>query len=1030
MPGPSTPSTDEDTVNVSPGAMSEQRAAPFPRNREGTTLGRYRVGEVLGRGGGGVVHRAYDPQLDREVAIKLLGARRRGGETQEAAALRLAREARTLAGLNHPNIVVILDVGTYGAESTDSPSEDSEDAGLWVVMELVEGGTLRDWLRAGPHPWTEIVRVFAAIGRGLHAAHRAGLVHRDFKPGNVLLGRDGRPRIVDFGLARLAEAPGPEAPNSEAGLGDPRSRTTESSLSSHEPVTQAGAVVGTPGYMAPEQRAGGQTDARMDQWAFCVVLHEAIEGHRPGVSSGSRRSAKVPAALRRLVDKGIALSPADRHADMGEVVDALETLVRRRRWPRAAWLGAAALAVTGAIWAWPRSVEPCDRAPTWDPVWGLDDVARPDAQTAIESRFSAYADAWSSARARACADLSAAARDVAMICLEQRRRSALEAVQLLREGDTDVLERAQDILVGLAEPGTCLDAQGRGQVWATPELARRAAELRDAVARVEMLRRAGRYDQAREVAEGVVGEATHSGPPLVLAEARGALGRTLRDLGEFEGALTHTQAAYLEATSVGADRLAAGAAIEALELVGLELRRDDEAMSWEQHAQTTIARLEDPGSDRARLLAARGRLAQVRGQYGLAVSSLGEALEILHDTLPPTDPLIAQTAISRASARMAVADYDGAEADTRTALALHEEIYGGGHPRTLEARRLAGNIRYQAGDYDHAAAILESTLKAAREALGDRHPSIADIHASLAEVRQRQQRLTQTREHLERALAIRRAALGPEHASTLRVEVGLASLKLAYGDFPEGEQALRSLLWRFEDAYGPEHPGYAETLLLLAGAQSRQLRYADAEASSQRALTLLERRVGPEHPDLGSVLNNLGVSAVRQGRGEEARAYHTRALGIREAAFPPEHPAVAASRSNLAWAELELRNFDAAIDGFSAALDALEARLGKDHPELTYTLTGLAMTYVEAGRASEAIAPLERALAIGTKAETRALFVGETEFTLARALVDAGGDRQRAVALARSARDRWTKADDPEEAAKVQRWLDALRDPG
>jgi tetratricopeptide (TPR) repeat protein len=192
-------------------------------------------------------------------------------------------------------------------------------------------------------------------------------------------------------------------------------------------------------------------------------------------------------------------------------------------------------------------------------------------------------------------------------------------------------------------------------------------------------------------------------------------------------------------------------------------------------------------------------------------------------------------------------------------------------------------------------------------------------------------------------------------------------------------------------------------------------------------LMLLEHRLGPDHPDLAPPLNSLGVSAARRGRGEEALAHHTRALAIRQAAFPPDHPAVAASRSNLAWAELELGRFEAAIESFSAALVALEARLGPEHPELTYTLTytltGLAMTFVEAGRPLEAIDPLERALAIGENAETRALFVGETEFTLARALVDAGRERKRALALARSAHERWMQADDPEAAAEVEAWL-------
>ncbi len=160
----------------------------------GVAVGRYVVLDRIGAGGMGVVYAAYDPELDRRVALKLLRPDRFGGD---AGRLRLLREAQALARLTHPNVVAVYDVGTFGDR-------------VFVAMELVEGETLRQWLRAeprSPRPWREVLERFLPAGRGLAAAHAAGLVHRDFKPENVLLGRDGRARVVDFGLAKaLADA--------------------------------------------------------------------------------------------------------------------------------------------------------------------------------------------------------------------------------------------------------------------------------------------------------------------------------------------------------------------------------------------------------------------------------------------------------------------------------------------------------------------------------------------------------------------------------------------------------------------------------------------------------------------------------------------------------------------------------------------------------------------------------------------------------------------------------------------------------
>src|SRR3954453_18295126 len=161
-----------------------QPGEPLPR---GSAVGRYVVLERIGSGGMGVVYAAYDPELDRKVALKLLRPDRAGAVGE--AALRLQREAQAIARLSDPHVVAVYDAGTLGEQ-------------VFVAMEFVEGRTLREWLKAEPRSWSEILKAFLAAGRGLAAAHDAGLVHRDFKPDNVLLGGDGRVKVADFGLAR------------------------------------------------------------------------------------------------------------------------------------------------------------------------------------------------------------------------------------------------------------------------------------------------------------------------------------------------------------------------------------------------------------------------------------------------------------------------------------------------------------------------------------------------------------------------------------------------------------------------------------------------------------------------------------------------------------------------------------------------------------------------------------------------------------------------------------------------------------
>jgi hypothetical protein len=279
-----------------------------PEEAVGRRIGRYDVTAVLGRGAMGVVYAARDPSLDRAVAIKVL---RTGLGMPSRGADRLGREARALARLSHPNVVAVHDVGEDGGR-------------VFVAMELVRGCTLRDWQRTAARSWEQIVDVLLQAGRGLAAAHAANILHRDFKPENVLVGDDGRVRVGDFGLARLVE--GEEPPSArEASVG-----TGDRSL------TATGAVVGTPAYMAPEQRRGEQTGPACDQFAFAVTLYESLWGARPygDVDVGRLRpdlthpgrppaASPVPAWIFPILEAALDLDPGRRHPSMQVLLDRL-----------------------------------------------------------------------------------------------------------------------------------------------------------------------------------------------------------------------------------------------------------------------------------------------------------------------------------------------------------------------------------------------------------------------------------------------------------------------------------------------------------------------------------------------------------------------------------------------------------------------------------------------------------------------------------------------------------------------------------
>ncbi|MBL4684466.1 MAG: serine/threonine protein kinase, partial [Nannocystaceae bacterium] len=337
-------------------------------------IGRYEVNQALGEGGMGVVYSAWDPSLGRHVALKLLSQGASGNDRRRR---RMVREAQALAKLSHPNVVQVYEVGQH-------------DDDVFVAMELVEGPSLCEWLQHAERSVREIEAVFVQAGRGLSAAHRADLVHRDFKPANVIVGTDGRVRVVDFGLAY--------------GVGlTTESADPVSSSAAADRLTRTGAVMGTPAYMAPEQFRGGPADARADQFSFCVALFEALSGFRPYRPAELRDDPSqaevsgwrsIPRSWRGPLTRGLQIAPSQRWPDIDSL---LAVLQRRRVWQRRApWLLAGGLGL--ATWA-PSSpsIGPCDALPLGPRGWNEGRVRR--IGRAFASTKAPFAsDVWATAR--------------------------------------------------------------------------------------------------------------------------------------------------------------------------------------------------------------------------------------------------------------------------------------------------------------------------------------------------------------------------------------------------------------------------------------------------------------------------------------------------------------------------------------------------------------------------------------------------------------------------------------------------------
>jgi tetratricopeptide (TPR) repeat protein len=915
----------------------------------GTTVGRYVVVASVGSGGMGEVVRAYDPRLRREVAIKRL---HRGALDADAEA-RLLREAQAMAKLSHPNVVAVYDV-------------DRTELGVVLTMELVDGITLGDWL-AEPRALREILGVFVEAGRALQAAHAAGIVHRDFKPGNVMIGRDGRVRVMDFGLARPVDDPSESAERSlRSGDGD---LDIDISDSRSPQLTEHGAVVGTPAYMAPEQHMGESADARSDQYAFCVALWEAIYGTLPFRGTLAKLALakadgppqqpknKAPRWIHDVIARGLAPGPEDRFSSMAELITALDRdPERKRRRIVFGALGGVALVAIGAVSV--RGNQAASACP--DPsaelsgVWDSDVRARIDAAirarplpyaataaTRVTERLDAYAAEWVEMKRDACrathvrGEQSEDMLDRRTACLQRRRQQLAALADVLGQADDSTVERSVGLLAGLLPIEPCGDLERLRQAVAPPdhpEVAAAVEKVRGQLVEASALADAGHYDDALAVVDPLVQEADAIEYAPIGAEAHLQRGRIQNLRASYAAAETDFVAAYRVGLGAGADVVAVEAATALAVTVGMHLVRPDAGATWVTAAMALSQRVDPGGRWEADAHNARGTLAFRESRYAEAEADFRKAIELIETTRGEDDPSLASCLNHLGATLDEQGRYTEAEKEFRRALTLAEAAYGDEHPMVGNfLGNLAVNLSLQRKG-DDALAILRRVIAIRERSLGPDHPSTALTHANLGWTVLERGEIEEAADHFERAMAAFGKTLGEKHPQVAMAAEGLATVEQKRGQFVQSEALHRRALEIRAAALGAEHPNVASSHLGLAALAFEQQRWDDALKEADLALAILDTPANAGHRFLADALDRRGRTLLALKRPEEAKAALQRSLEISGASRDP----VEMSRTRIGLARAIVEAKGDVADARPHAERAQEALHGLDGapPEL------------------------------------------------------------------------------------------------
>ena len=888
------------------GAAERERAAhEVPAYFEkGAPIGRYIVLERLGEGGMGVVYSAYDPELDRKVAIKLLQGNADGSHSVGGDQAWLLREAQALARLSHPNVVAVHDVGTLPGHR------------VFVAMEQVDGQTLRRWYKEKPRTVGEVLHVMIAAGHGLAAAHAAGLVHRDFKPDNVLVGNDERVRVMDFGLARLRPTASVDVDTGPVPRPSDLQIDSKSPLS--EELTAAGAVIGTPAYMAPEVFQGARADALTDQFAFGVTLFEALYRTRPFVKEqlmsahlkppqpSLPESRRVPARIERAVLRAISIDPKQRFASMDELLTELGRVAKRET--RVALIvGATALVALGAGGFYFGIVrhdsEPCQAiderlAGVWDPGTkekvraGFRATKRSYADKAfaqLEASLDKYAADWTKTATESCratrvrGEQSEDVLSLRTVCLDERLHELRTLAQALTDPHPLLLDKADKIGSELQPIEMCSNiALLRAPDQPAPEHRAKVAELGKQIAEARAQVIAGRFLPALVAAGKIEKEAQQINYGSYVSESAFLRGTALMATGNAQD-------------SVDAFRTAVSA--------GIRSRRDDIVMSASLSNAMSVAE-------------ALGKPPEARLWYQLGVT---------------------------AAQRM-----------------------GGERIHEIRLNMVLGLIEALSGNHEAAITAHERSFLAAQRDFGKDNSALWHYEILFATTLTKAQHYARAAPHFEHALTLREKVVGTDHPEVALVLSNLGACYRAMGENKKARAAFERSLGMREKLFGKQSPLLVPTLVNFAEyLATNEKQPLVAMPLIERAHKLAKGLPGEEHPSYHETATTYAQVLGLAGRVAEARKLSDEVMAIETRVKSITLPTTQSARAEL---EADEQQWAEAVKFAEAAIAGFEQAGGVENSELPRPLTALARAKIGLKDPPAAKAALERAIAIGTKA--------------------------------------------------------------
>jgi serine/threonine protein kinase len=880
------------STEIAPGSGAPPGAAP-PLLQPGTVVDdQFRIERLLGRGGMGAVYLARDLQLDRDVAVKL------GNVVSVSALTRVEREAVALAKLQHPNVVVIHQVGKY-------------DGRLYLAMEYVAGGNAREWLAGKPRSWREIVRLYAQAGDGLAAAHAAGFVHRDFKPDNVLVGDDGRPRVADFGLVR---ASGESI--------DPALETSITSTSpSLGPMTQTGTVLGTPAYMPPEQFEGQAADARTDQFALCASLWEALFGKRafggttPAEIKDSIEHARfdlpesrgVPRRLVWALRRGLDADRAKRWPSLAPLLAELRRDPAHRR--RQLALGGAVAVVVGLAVVVPlaaRDRDPCSAgtsliAHDWNASRAAEIAAAFDRDhlgaswASLHPIVDRYAAAWAGGHRAACratrvdGSQSEALLDQRVLCLERARAqlaTTLDAFITSRATRSD----AANVLDSLADLDQCA---------AVTELAQQSPLPQDPVLRAHVTAAAQLVDRAHEaaffetrdpaaLADAALAAARATGWPPLVAQALWAHAAVVpsRDTAQQE-----FRDAIAAALAAGDDRTAAWALADSAWALA-DGPRPADSEPWLELARAMSTRLGAPADLDNRIEGADAERLMAIGDPKAALAAIRRA-NALDERAYPDNQVDRATGHFNLARALAGADQlAAAQTEIDAAIAIATVAAGASHPTLAHDLELAAWIAQRRGDIAKAIDDQRRTLAIDEAWYRADDTRLAEPLHNAGELLALAGQLDEAHRDLERSLA-----LDPTQGAA----IGLALVEAEAGHHARAIEIGTAELDRIERAQGAANATHTPLLLTL-GVSHRELGHLDESTRYlQRAVELDTAAMGGEAPATINAQIELSYTLVAAGRAPAALHLLEPAFAVAELP-PPELAELHAAFGKALWA--------------------------------------------------------------------------------------------------------------------------------